>query len=77
MGPAASEAARGQMDRAVQDLKMEANVAKSAVDGELQRVDRFVQELGSKLAHQEAQLLRLSDLEHQRLGGYKRSSGWG
>ncbi|CAK9026764.1 unnamed protein product [Durusdinium trenchii] len=60
------QAARGQMERAVQDLKMDAEVAKNAMEADLQRMDRFVQEIGSKMSTQEGQLLRLSDMDIQR-----------
>ena len=60
------QAARGQMEKAIQDLKMSAEVAKNAMDVDLQRMDRFVQEIGSKMSSQEGQLLRLSDVDVQR-----------
>lgn len=60
------QAARSQMEKAIQDLKMDAEVAKNAMDAELQRMDRFVQEIGSKMSSQEGQLLRLSDMDIQR-----------
>ncbi|CAL1132426.1 unnamed protein product [Cladocopium goreaui] len=60
------QAARSQMEKAIQDLKMDAEVAKNAMDADLQRMDRFVQEIGSKMSTQEGQLVRLSDMDIQR-----------
>ncbi|CAJ1408297.1 unnamed protein product, partial [Effrenium voratum] len=58
--------ARVQMERGVQDLKVEAEATKNALEMDLHRAERFMQEMGSKISSQEAQLLRMSEMDVQR-----------
>ncbi|CAJ1408309.1 unnamed protein product, partial [Effrenium voratum] len=47
--------ARVQMERGVQDLKVEAEATKNALEMDLHRAERFMQEMGSKISSQEAE----------------------